>query len=162
MKKEFIFQKFFGAILIILGIIPFLMLSANAFHTMGMAQVVVSFRTLLQIEGAFGLWGLIGLIYWLSFFIGALIIALGLILCIMRTNLFLEKRKIGLAISIVICSFYLFALIANIVMIGRNGAYFTFYIYSFSKILAGATIALAYILAQKSNKKSKKQENKKW
>jgi len=55
--------------------------------------------------------------------------------------------------------FYAVTFVVNIIMMSRNFASVTFYVYTLSKILVIVTLILTYILTQKSNKNSKKQEN---
>jgi len=160
MKQRVITQKILGAFLIVLGVIPFIMLSTNAFPTVGLFQRVVSFRDLLHVRGLSGIWALTGYIYWFALFVGVLIIALGLAFCIMKNSI-LEKKKIGLPICVATGCFYLFAFIANMVVIVRNGAFFTFYFYTFTKLLIIAILTIAYIIAQKTSKKQDNNQNEK-
>jgi len=156
-----------GGILIVCGMLPFLLLTTNAFphlgkHSLGgVFPMLVSFGQLLYWHNdSFSIWSLMRWSYTLSLFGGVLIVALGIVLCTKRKSLIFENRKFGLPMAITLNSFYVFALTINIIMLTKNDAYVWFYVYTISKFLIIASLIFAYVMAQKNNKEQKTGERR--
>jgi len=161
MKKEFIFQKVLGVVFILCGIIPFVVLSTVAFTGYGTFPVYLRTTFVALLHGNFpaSVWTIVGCFYWVSIFVGVVIVIFGTLLCIKKDNPIFKKNLVGLPIVIGLSTFYIVAFVINVFMISRNFASTAFYIYTTSKLLTTTNLILICILAQKSNKKSKKQEN---
>ncbi|MCL2555920.1 MAG: hypothetical protein FWE03_02720 [Firmicutes bacterium] len=159
-KREVVFQKILGIILILCGIIPFAVLPTVAFTGYGSFTFLhrhISFVELLRAEAVSNIWAITSWAYWSSFFIGAIIVAYGIVLCVKKDNPFFKKNRIALLIVKILNALYSVVFIINIIMVSRIFATISFYIYTISIFLI--IIILTYVLAQKNNKNSKQQEN---
>jgi len=159
MKQLFITQKVLGIMFILLGIVPFAVLPTTAFTGYGLFTIYLrtTFIDLLQGNSPTSVWSVVGYLYWTFLFTSAVLVTFGIVLCIAKSNTMFKKAHVGLPVVVATGAFYTLTFVVNIIMISRNFATVSFYIYTLSKIFVITTLILTFVIAQKSNDNQKKE-----
>ena len=162
MKQQFIILKILGAIFILLGVVPFAVLPTTAFTGYGQLPIYIRTTFIALLQGNFptSVWSFVGYFYWILLFTSVILVVLGIVLCITKSNPIFKKTQVGLVIVVAICVFYLVAFAVSIIMISQNFGTVSFYIYTLSKILVIATLIATFVIVQKGNDNQNKERKK--